>query len=429
MKEDFLHYVWRSRSFNWHQLKTTDGQIVQIRQFGEWNKNAGPDFLHARIQIGAELWVGNVEIHLRSSDWWKHQHQNDKAYDNVILHVVYEDDKRITKQNGQSIPCLELKHRIPKGLIGNYQVLLGNSHWIPCQAHIAKVEGISRELWLDRLMVERLEKRTQTFLATLEYHRNNWEEVFYQHIARSLGLYVNTTPFEQLARSLPLAILQKHKHHLLQIEALLFGQAGLLLGEFEEDYPNQLKKEYTFLQHKYQLKALLPESWKFSRLRPANFPTIRIAQLAALIFQSEHLFHKILAIRNAKEIEAIFDLRLSPYWNHHYQFDQPSVKRKKSLGKHTIRLLVINTIAPLLFMYGHLRSEERYKELALHLLESLPPEDNHIIRKWNSLGLKAINAQQSQALLQLKQHYCEQKACMQCAIGHQLMCGKRGLKP
>lgn len=418
MKEDLLHYVWRSRRFDFQNLLTTIGEPLEIITTGTHNTHAGPDFFDARIRIGDTLWAGNVEMHLRASEWQNHRHGEDRAYDNVVLHVVWEEDVPVLRSNGERIPCLEMQKRIAPALLKTYRELLHNEYWVPCQHHLHRVPDITRQLWLDRLMVERLEAKTATIAASLEGNQQHWEETFYQFLARNFGLKINAEPFEALARSLPLNILSKHKNNLLQIEALLFGQAGLLDVVFEDEYPQKLKKEYAFLQHKYNLSPLQGSQWKFLRLRPANFPTIRIAQFATLIHQSAHLFSKILAAQNLTELENMFELSLSNYWQTHYVFDKASTKRSKTLGQTAIHLLVINTIAPFLFVYGKLKAEPDLCDRAIRLLESVPPESNSIIDHWKSLGLAPAAAAQTQALLQLKNQYCDQKQCLRCALGN-----------
>jgi hypothetical protein len=418
MKEDFLYYLWRLKRFDLNDLKTTSGEEITIQNSGELNSDSGPDFLNAKIKIGDTLWAGNVEMHLKSSDWLAHQHQNDPAYDNVIMHVVLDEDQPITRKNGEHIPCLELQKRIPPKISKTYKKLLQNGHWIPCQQLIHKVPEITRNIWLDRLMVERLESKITEIENSLTLNQNNWEETFYQFLARNFGIKINAEPFEQLAKSISLLTLNKHKSSLLQIEALLFGQAGLLEIDFKDAYPLKLQKEYWFLKRKYRLKAIKGSSWKSMRLRPANFPTIRIAQFATLIYQSVHLFSKMLIAKNVKEIENMFDIKISNYWQTHYVFDKPSIKRNKSFGKNAIHLLIINTVAPFLFLYGKKKGEDRFKEKALQLLEELKPEKNSITEKWKGLGIDPVSAYQSQALLHLKNNYCNNQNCMNCAIGN-----------
>jgi Protein of unknown function (DUF2851) len=417
MKEDLLYYLWRMKRFDLFDLKTTSGEPIIIQNTGELNTHSGPDFTNARIQIADTLWAGNVEMHVNSSDWLAHHHQEDQAYDSVILHVVMEEDQVVKRKNGERIPCLEMKKRIPPKISKTYQKLLHNEYWIPCQHLFHKASEITINLWLDRLLVERLESKTVEIEYCLQKNKNSWEETFYQFLARNFGVKVNAEPFEQLAKTIPLLTLSKYKNSLIQLEALLFGQAGLLENSFKDAYPKNLRKEYQFLKKKHHLKPIKGESWKLMRLRPANFPSIRIAQFATLIHQSVHLFSKILAAKNVKEIENMFDIKISNYWQTHYVFDKKSIKRNKSFGKSAIHLLIINTIVPFLFLYGKLKDDDRFKDRALSLLEELKPEKNHIIDKWKNLGVEPASAYQTQALLQLKNNYCKTKKCINCAIG------------
>lgn len=422
MKEDFLYYLWRTKRFDLSDLKTTTDEAVTILQTGELNRDSGPDFLNARIQIGETLWAGNVEMHIKSSDWTLHRHHDDPAYDNVVLHVVIEEDQPVIRKNGERIPCLEMQKRIPPKLAANYRKLLQNSYWIPCQQQIGNIPEITRNLWLDRLLIDRLESKTAEIEQSLQHNRQDWEETFYQFVAKNFGIKINAEPFERLAKSLPQRILNKHKTNLFQLEALLFGQAGMLENEFADDYPTKLKKEYLFLKQKYDLKPINLESWKLMRLRPANFPAIRIAQFATLIHQSVHLFSKMLAAKNVKEIENMFEIKISNYWLTHYLFDKPSKRKKKSFGRAAVHLLIVNTIVPFLFLYGKLKGEDPYTEKSLQLLEELKPENNNIIDKWKTLGFNPGSAYQTQALLELKNSYCKHKKCMNCAIGNAVLC-------
>ena len=417
MKEELLHYVWRMQRFDCTNLFTTQGQKITIIQFGNHNHNAGPDFTHARIQIGDTLWIGNVEMHLKASDWMKHGHQRDPTYENVILHVVLEEDIPITHQDGTPIPCLELQSRIPAKVAKLYKGLQHNTDWIPCQRLLPGVAAITRQLWLDRLLVERLEERCLSLKGVLKEKKFDWEACLYQSLARSFGMKVNADAFEQLTKVLPYTLVRKHRHNLLQLEALFFGQAGLLKENFSESYPLHLQREYQFLAHKFQLKPMPVVYWKFLRMRPANFPTIRLAQFAKLYHQTAHLFSKILAIQSLKEVENLFDIQLAGYWKAHYLLDKASTPKVKALGKRTIHILTINTIAPILFLYGKEKDLPAFCELALQLLENIPPESNHLISKWEGLGFHAENAYQSQALLQLFKKYCQPKNCLNCSIG------------
>ncbi|MFK7950084.1 MAG: DUF2851 family protein [Saprospiraceae bacterium] len=422
IREDFLHYLWRMQQFNLEDLATTTNVPIQIINFGELNTDAGPDFLNAKIKIGETVWVGNVEMHVKASEWLKHKHQNDSAYNNVILHVVYDNDKTIQRKTGEPIDALELRKRIPAKIIGQYIRLMNNEAWIPCQYHFSKIPDITKSLWIDRLMIERLEGRVQILKKELEANDNNWEVTFYHRLARNFGSKINTEPFEVLAKTTPLLTLAKHKNNLFQLEALIFGQAGFLHESFEEEYPNALKKEYDFLQKKYSLFPLMATIWRFMRLRPANFPTIRLAQFAALIHQSTHLFSKVLEAETIEAVKQLFeDIEVSEYWLTHYKFDKISKKRTKNLGKSTIELFIINTIIPFLFHYGREKGLEDYEKRAFHFLEQLPAESNRIISKWKDLKYKPNNAYQTQALLELKRNYCDQKRCLDCAIGNKIL--------
>jgi hypothetical protein len=421
VREDLLHYVWRSKRFELSQLRTTAGQSVEVLDFGQHNHHAGPDFLNAKVKIGDTVWAGNVEMHVLASDWMKHRHNEDRAYDNVILHVVLEEDLPVHSAVAERIPCVELRKRIPLKLANTYQRLQHNEHWIPCQHQFFEVSDFVKQMWLDRLLVERLEQKTKLIELELARNQNNWEETFYWFLARNFGVKVNAEPFEWLAKSLPLNILGKYKDIPLQIEALLFGQADMLNQEFEDDYPNALKKEYEYLRHKHRLQPISGTAWKFMRMRPANFPTIRIAQFAALIHQSVHLFSKILEAQDIKAIEQFFQVEVSDYWRTHYVFDKVSDERPKRLGKSTTHLLLINTIVPFLFHYGTQRDVEEQREKALQLLEQLPPESNRIITGWKALGMSPKSAYETQALIQLKNAYCNQAKCLDCAVGHAIL--------
>jgi Protein of unknown function (DUF2851) len=424
MHENFLHYLWRTRRFDTQNLVTTEGDTLEVLEFGEYNTNAGPDFLNARVRIADVTWAGNIEMHLKSSDWLQHGHQHDDAYKNVVLHVVLDADMPIfIKNNGhtEGVKCLELRHRVPEGIVKKYWALLNSEHWIPCQHHFFEVSDLVKMAFLERLLIERLDRKTAEIALTLERNKNDWEETFYQFVARYFGVKVNAEPMEWLARTLPNIILSKHKNQLFQVEALLFGQAGLLENEFQDDYPKALKKEYQFLKHKHNLKPIATVAWKFSRLRPANFPTIRLAQLARLIHQSSNLFSKVIDIQYITDIEKLFNVEVSDYWLTHYVLDTPSVLRTKRLGKETIELIIINVIVPFLFYYGKYRQEEKYIHRAFEFLRQIKPENNTITEGWHALGVPLESAHRTQSLIHLKNEYCDKKRCLECAIGNSVM--------
>jgi hypothetical protein len=425
MTENLLYYIWRYRHFEAVQLHTTDGQTLEIIQNGEINTDSGPDFSNARIRIGETLWAGNVEIHVKSSDWLKHKHQNDRAYDNTILHVVYEEDTPIEHTiTKQILPCFVLKGLVKQEIIAKYEALIGQKIPIPCASYWETIPPIVRFSWLDRLLIERLERKTTAIKQVIAQAQGNWDEAFYRSLARNFGQKVNADPFEQLAASLPMRILAKHKNQLFQIEALLFGQAGMLEQQFSEPYPESLRKEYHFLRQKYDLQPLQASQWKYFRMRPAGFPTIRIAQFADLVFQSSHLFSKILEVKEHRNLHHLLHAEVSLYWKTHYRFETESKSTDKPMSKELIQLMIYNTIVPFWFLYGRERMIPDLEERALTTLEAMPPESNHILTDWEEIGMKAKNAAQAQSLIQLKTIYCDQKRCASCAIGVQILKGR-----
>lgn len=421
MRESFLHYVWRTRRIALKKLTTTTFQPVEILDPGTYNTDAGPDFFNARIRIGDTIWAGNVEMHVRASEWLAHGHQNDPAYDNVILHVVFVEDRAIYLAQGVRLPCLEIRDRIALQLMEKYMQLEAAEAWIPCANFFPKTPQVIRLNCQDRLLVERLEEKTALVAKSLKATQNHWDETFYRILASGFGLKVNVQPFESLARNLPLNILSKHRNHLFQLEALLFGQAGFLQNEAKDAYPQALLREYQHLAHKYQLHPMSVQQWKFARLRPAGFPTIRLAQFAALIGQSERLFSQILEVQDARSIENLFALQVSDYWLDHFQFDKPSIRLPKRPGRDFIEILILNSIVPVLYHYGKTNQLPGYQNLALKFLEELPPESNVILDGWSQLGTKAHNAYESQALLHLKTRYCDAKRCLECSIGNAIL--------
>jgi hypothetical protein len=421
--EDFLHYVWKFRLFDRLNLQTTQGEEIEVFSSGLHNTHAGPDFQNARIRIGDTVWAGNAELHLSSSDWQRHGHTTDNAYDNVILHVVYRDDEPVLRADGRRIPTLELKERISPDLYNRYHNLVfGNQVIIPCEASIATVDGLTLHNWLTRILVERLEKRSQAVIAALENNRGDWEETFYQFLAANFGFKTNALPFELLAKSLPQNILAKHKNYPMQIEALLFGQAGFLNNELTDDYPRSLKMEYDFLRKKYNLTPIENHLWKFLRMRPQNFPTIRLAQFAALVVQSNHLFSKVLETSEVSHLRKLFsDSGINPYWDTHYRFDKESKAAVKHLGQASIDTILLNTVALFLFSYGKHLQLQHYVSQSLKLLENIPAEQNNITADFVTLGLRINTAFESQALLELKNSYCDYKKCLQCGVGIKIL--------
>lgn len=419
MTEDFLHYLWINQLFFKENLKSTQGEELEIIHPGVANSDAGPDFFNARIKIGNTLWVGNAEIHINSSDWIKHKHQSDKAYENVILHVVAHYDIPVTRESGEEIATLKLV--FDERLYMNYIKLVSANGWIPCQDRLRDMEKLFLNNWLDRLSAERLEIKSEEIVKTLEANQNDWEETLYYFIGRSFGFRLNSDPFGLLTKSVPLKILLKHSENLHQIEAFLFGQAGFLDSGEGDEYYMKLKKEYSFLKKKYSLKSLEKHLWKFLRLRPSNFPTIRIAQFSALIFKHHTLFSRITEIKSLNELRDLFNVIPYEYWLSHYQFNKKSIIRQKKLGKQAVDSLIINAVVPVLFTYGRMVSGDAHKDSAQEILQGLPPEVNSIITRWKKNQILPENAMDSQALLHLKSHYCDKRKCLKCAIGNKIL--------
>ncbi len=420
--EEFLHYVWKQRLFTQNNLFDCQGQALNILSAGILNPNSGPDFNNAKIKMNETTWAGNVEIHIKSSDWKTHKHHLDKAYDSVILHVVWENDMNIYRTNGTLIPVLVLQKLVDPQLISKYQYLKNNQNWIACEQQLPLVNAFITQQWLQRILIERLEHKAQAVIAINEQLRGNWEETFYVVLAQSFGFKVNALPFNMLALSLPQQILAKHKNNTTQIEALIFGQGGFLSDNFSDDYPQKLKNEYSFLQQKYGLKPIDKSLWKFSKLRPNNFPTIRLAQFAAIVCISTHLFSKILEATNILDLKLLFNkAKINNYWQTHFQFNIESKAAHKKLGKNSLDLIIINAIAVITFCYGKQTSNEGYLNTALNLMENIKPEKNSVVEKFKSLGINVLNAYDSQALIHLKNNYCEQKKCLHCGIGNNIL--------
>ncbi|NDV47100.1 DUF2851 family protein [Paludibacter sp. 221] len=421
MKESILHYVWQQKLFPTDNLKTTDGEAVEVIDVGRTNTDAGPDFFNAKIKIGDTVWAGNVEIHTCSSDWEKHNHSQNAAYDSVILHVVKTADKDTFRSDGCKIPQMELT--IPDYVEKNHQNLIDAVKWVACADKINSVPSIFIQSWKNALLTERLEQKTLTIQNLLSENNQHWEESFYIVLAHNFGFGNNGQAFELLSKSIPLNVLAKHKDNLLQLEAFLFGQAGLLPDEPKDDYATSLIKEYAFLRSKYNLKTTLTASqWKLSRIRPVNFPHIRIAQFAALIHTSSKLFSKILEKPEVEYIKTLFVSEPSDYWQTHYTFsDALSRKQTKKLGEQAINVILINTVVPFLFYYASQKGKQELKEKALGLLEEIPAEQNSIVTNWADIGIKSNSAYDSQALIQLKKRYCDDKKCLRCRIGHKVL--------
>lgn len=420
MKEDFLHYLWKFKKFDTLNLKTFNGEEITIVNVGQYLELSGPDFFNSQIVIGNQKWAGNVEIHLKSSDWYVHHHERDAAYENVILHVVWEHDTEIFRKNNSEIPVLELKNYVDKETIDNYQSLMTPKSWIFCEKQLRELDDFVLKNWLERLFFERLERKSKPIFELLEQTNNDWESVLFCLLAKNFGLNTNGEIFLKIAQSIPFSIIRKESFEVENLEALLFGNAGLLDLEKEDNYFKDLKFRYFYLLHKYQLEKKNVEPVAFFKHRPDNFPTIRLSQLANLYHLHQNLFSKISTLSTLKSIYEIFEVSASAYWQNHYQFDKESPKKSKKLSKAFIDLIIINTIIPLQFAYARSQSKEVSEDL-INLVSEVTSEKNAIIDKFSSFGIKSKNAFETQSLLQLKNEYCNPKRCLECAIGMELL--------
>lgn len=420
MTEAFLQYLWRLKLPGAKALRTTDGRPLHVVHCGEWNQDEGPDFLNARLRIGNMEWAGNVEIHVRSSQWQQHGHEQHPAYRNVILHVVFEDD--MPEASSLPVATLELSAQIPEHYFQRYQQLQQSASWIPCAFGLPALPQHLRTSWLQRMLVERLEQRTMPIEHSLAENHNDWQETFYQMLTAALGAPANSEPMRLLARLVPLKILSPHRDNLQQVEAMLFGTASLLPARSSDDYVQTLNREFRLLKRKYGLQPMQAAAWRFFRLRPAAFPTLRIAQLAELL-QHPSLLSQILEAKSLQQLVQLLQARATGYWHNHYRFGITAPPAEKPLGNFSVRLLLINCVVPFLFCYGKHHGNPMLCHRALQFLEQLPPENHHIIRGWKLLGIHADNAADTQALLHLKRNYCDQRQCLHCAWGSFLIQG------
>lgn len=420
MTEDFLHFIWRTRNFNFQNLLTTEGLEVEIHEFGQLNTNAGPDFSMARLTIDGTLWAGNVEMHLSASDWNRHGHTTDPAYESVILHVVMEDDLPVYTGT-RKLPCIELKDRIQPRLLGQYLRLMATSSWVPCAMHLESVPLISKLTWLERMLIERIQTKTSVIHGLLDETHENWEEVFYHSLASAYGFKVNAAPFARLARLIPLKHMKKHADASFRLEALLFGGAGMLNRIFSDPYPLALQKEFNHLSAMYGLQVMDARAWNWGRLRPPNFPTVRISQFASLMKNFHGLFRNMLESPDVASLQFYFNAEVSDYWQSHSDFDKPMRLNSKRMGLQSVNSILINTVVPFLFCYGKRRGEDRFIELAIEMMAALPAEENQVTKHWEQIHMPNENAGHSQGLLHLKHTYCDQKRCVSCTIGSQIL--------
>jgi hypothetical protein len=422
MKEDFLHYLWKFKKFDTLNLKTSNNEEITIANVGQYLELAGPDFFNAQITIGDQMWAGNVEIHLKSSDWYVHHHERDAAYENVILHVVWEHDTEIYRKNNTEIPVLELKKYVDQDTIDNYQSLMSPKAWIFCEKQLVDISPFVVKNWQERLFFERLERKSKPIFELLQQTNNDWEAVLFCLLAKNFGLNTNGEIFLKVASCIPFSIIRKESFEVENLESLLFGNAGLLDVDKEDNYFKDLKFRYYYLLHKYQIEKSSCNRVQFFKHRPDNFPTIRLSQLANLYHSNQNLFSQISEITSVKAIYDVFRVSASSYWQDHYQFDKESPKKKKMLSKSFIDLIIINTLIPIQFAYAKSRGEEIAEDL-IQLLNEVAPEKNAIVDKFSSFGMKSGSAFETQSLLQLKNEYCAKSKCLECAIGMELMKG------
>ena len=423
MNEFFLHYIWQFQYFDKKDLRCSTGEAITVINPGFRNTHSGPDFYDAKLKLDSIEWAGSVEIHIQSSGWREHRHHEDAAYENVVLHVVWEENEKILRRDGTHIPTLELKNRVASSFVLQYKRIVHSHHKIPCANAIQTVPDIVRISMLDKAVMSRLETKAGTILQVLEKNNGDWEETCYQTLARNFGFKVNSDPFLQLAQSLPYRVLMKHSDRLEQMEALIFGQAGFLRETINDPYYLLLKREYTLLRKKYNLGdgEMNRAQWRFLRLRPANFPSIRLAQFAAVLHHQKNLFSKIIATGSWKSLWPAFSVVPSAYWLYHYQFFKKQKKEIPPLGRTSIENIVINSIAPLLVAYGKSKDDQRFIERGVELLQDTDSEENNILRAWNAVGLKSTSAFDSQALIELHNSFCLRRRCLDCNIGFFLL--------
>jgi hypothetical protein len=420
VKEDFLHYVWQYKKFDFSNLTTTAGELLTIVNGGSYLQQAGPDFFNAQIVIGNQKWAGNIEIHLKSSDWYLHHHETDSNYDNVILHVVWENDAPIFRKDNTEIPTLELKRYVSSAVLSNYNSLNAPKSWINCENEINKIDGFIFHNWQESLFFERLERKSIPIGQLLLDTENDWEAVLFCMLAKNFGLNTNGDTFMKIAKSIPFSVIRKESFEVENLESLFFGTADLFPIDVQDNYTKNLKKRFEYLSQKHNLKKRIIEPVQFFKHRPDNFPTIRLAQLAMVYHKEHNLFSKLITAKTLEELYQLFEIPISDYWLTHYQFDKESPKKKKQFSKSFIDLLVINTIVPIQFAYAKSFGKE-ISESLLDLLREVASEKNVIVDKFSGFGIKSKNAFETQSLLQLKNEYCNRGKCLQCAVGIQLL--------
>ncbi len=418
MTEALLQFIWKFQLFNASALQTVSGEPVQVIRQGVQNFNSGPDFLNAKIKIGNQVWAGNIELHVNGKDWLVHGHQHDAAYNNVVLHVTLETDSDFVQAaNGAKIHCAALRTLLSEHLLSRYEELMSSTLPIPCANRIKSIDEFVFQTELEKRAVERLEQKVSRITDLLAQSKNDWEQVAWQMVARYLGGNINKEPMEAIFHHLPVSVMMKHADSLPQLEAMIFGVAGLLRGKFLDDYPQLLQREFNYLKRLHSLHEMESGVFRWAKVRPAGFPSVRLAQIAALCFRTPKLFSALLHCSAAGEVNELLACEVSAYWVNHYRFDEQSKKSVKRIGTTAIHSIVVNAIAPLLFAYGKHKGEEKFCDNAIYLLTQLPPESNHVIKVFEGLQLKPKDAFQSQGMIQLKNNYCNNFQCLNCSVG------------
>jgi hypothetical protein len=420
INEEFLHFLWKNQQLTGIVLTAASGREIRVLDPGQHNQDAGPDFFNAKVEIDGTLWAGNVELHINASDWIRHGHSGDRAYDSVILHVVCFNDCEIRRPDGQVVPAAML--RFPTLMWDRYTIMMNSDNRIACAQHLPGVSPLHVAQWTSSLMVEKLRERASMMQHSLKSVSGHWDAMFSTVLFRSFGLPVNSTPFEMLALLLPYPFLLRNKDNLFTLEAILFGKSGMLHTTLPEDkYVEGLRSEYSRFAAKLGTQSVPAHAWKFMRMRPSSFPSLRIAQLASLI-RELYPPHQVVESRpTVRRIHNIFRIKAGDYWNNHFRFGKVSTARPKFLGKQFIHTIIINGIAPYAFLYGKMNDQQAYCDYAIQLLEQLPPEHNVILKKWSKFGLNSTNAFDSQSLLFLYKKYCLEKRCLECQFGNNVI--------
>lgn len=427
--EKLLHYVWKHRLFPQVNLMTTDGLSVEVIDAGLHNNDAGPDFFNAKLKIGGVMWVGNVELHLKASQWYQHGHERDEAYDNVVMHVVTEADRDVFNSRNERLRQLVIS--IPQSVKDNYETLLREDRYPRCYRIIPELDTLTVHSWMSALLTERMERKAVDIAQRATEANGSWEDAYFQTLARNYGFGVNTDAFETWAKSFPIHNVDHHRDDIFQIEAFFFGQAGMLSPGFiperyreqadKDPYLSRLRMEYRFLKNKFRMEPIDHNQWKLLRLRPQNFPQIRMSQLVTLFYNRKSNLSRLLDCKTVAEMTELFATQVTDYWQTHYTFGVESERSEKHMSKSSIQLLILNTAVPMLFAYGKYKHSEEYVNRAISILEELKAEDNNIVRMWKECGLSVSNASDSQALLQLKREYCDKKECLRCRVGYRFL--------